>query len=96
MFMRSYVEGMFYMHNFGWGWWLLMSIGMVAFWAVVIYGIVWLARGGQNPRQRDEQPPEDPKAILKRRLAQGEISLEEYRRLSDALSDESEHHSMAV
>jgi putative membrane protein len=72
---------MFYMHSFGWGWWLLMSIGMVAFWGVVIYGIVWLLRGGSP--QRPEQPPiERPPEILKRRLAQGEISVEEYEQLT--------------
>jgi putative membrane protein len=62
---------MFYMHSFGWGWWLVMSIGMVAFWALVIYGIVWLIRGG-------------------------EISIEEYRRLLEALDDRSPTHSMAA
>lgn len=68
----------FYMHNLGWGWSTVMSIGMVAFWALVIYAIVWLIRSGQNVQQRDERPPETPEEILKRRLARGEISPEEY------------------
>ena len=72
---------MFYMHRFGWGWWLLMSIGMVAFWGVVIYGVAWLLRGG-SPQRPEQPPPERPQEILKRRLAQGEISVEEYERLS--------------
>ena len=84
------------MHSFGWGWWLVMSIGMVAFWALVIYGIVWLIRGGANPKQRDERPPESPRQILKRRLAEGEISIEEYGRLLEALDDRSPTHSMAA
>jgi putative membrane protein len=45
---------MFYMHGVGWGWWLLMSVGMVGFWGLVIWAIVALVRGGtagpQQPR----------------------------------------------
>ena len=75
---------MFYMHNFGWGWWLLMSIGMVAFWALVIYGIVWLLRG-RTTDLHEERPREHPDEILKRRLAQGELSIDEYNQLHAAL-----------
>lgn len=87
---------MFYMHNLGWGWWLVMSIGMVAFWALVIYAIVWLIRDGQNPQQRDQPLPESPPQILKRRLAEGEISIDEYTRLVRALDDQPPQHSMAA
>jgi putative membrane protein len=87
---------MFYMHNFGWGWWLVMTIGMVAFWALVIFGIVWLVHGGQNTQRRDEPPRDSPKELLERRLAQGEISVDEYRRLLDALDDHHPPHSMAA
>jgi putative membrane protein len=72
---------MFYMHSFGWGWWLLMSIGMVAFWGVVIFGAVWLLRGG-SPQRPGQPSPERPQEILERRLARGEISVEEYERLT--------------
>jgi len=40
------------MHDAGWGWWLLMSLGMVAFWALVVYGVVVLARGFRRPQTR--------------------------------------------
>jgi putative membrane protein len=76
---------MFYMHSIGWGWWLLMSIGMVAFWGLVICGVVALVRGGGwGPRQ---QPPDtdQPLDILQRRLARGEISTEQYEELRDTL-----------
>ena len=73
-----------------------MSIGMVAFWALVIYGIVWLIRGGQNPQQRDQQSPESPRQVLKRRVAEGEISIEEYWRLLEALDDQPPRHSIAA
>ncbi len=71
------------MHGIGWGWWLLMSFGMVAFWGLVIWGIVALVRG-ENLGSR--QPEDDrPLDVLQRRLARGEISVEEYEELRDAL-----------
>ena len=76
---------MFYMHSFGWGWWVVMSIGMVAFWGVLIWGIVALLRGGgSGPRQRASES-DQPLDILQRRLARGEISAEEYEELREAL-----------
>jgi putative membrane protein len=75
---------MFYMHDIGWGWWFVMSIGMVAFWAAVIYGLVWMLRG-ERKAERDELPSDSPEQILKRRLAQGEISIEQYERLRETI-----------
>ena len=72
------------MHDAGWGWWLLMSIGMVAFWALIIVGVVWLARG-RPTELRQETPRERPDEILKRRLARGEISIDEYDQLHETL-----------
>jgi putative membrane protein len=76
------------MHDVGWGWWLFMSVGMVGFWALVIYGVVWLARratpspdAGARPRY----PAESPRQVLQRRLAAGEISVDEYERLRAVL-----------
>ncbi len=79
------------MHDIGWGWWLVMSIGMVAFWGLVIYGIVLLVRGQPQP-PRQEPPEERPEDILKRRLARGDISPEQYRELQDALARPPEDH----
>jgi putative membrane protein len=76
---------MFYMHSFGWGWWLLMSIGMVAFWGLVIWGIVALVRGGGSGHGHDASDSDRPLDIVQRRLARGEISTEEYEELRDAL-----------
>jgi putative membrane protein len=87
---------MFYMHDIGWGWWLLMSIGMVAFWAIVIYGIAWLLRGSQNMQQHHESHTPSPQETLKQRLARGEISIDEYRRLLEALEEQPPQQSMAA
>jgi putative membrane protein len=77
---------MFYMHGAGWGWWMLMSIGMVAFWGLIVCGIVLLVRGQSpsGPEQPAREPPED---VLKRRLAQGEISIDEYEQLHAAIEE---------
>jgi len=81
------------MHDAGWGWWLLMSIGMVAFWSLIIYGIVLLVRGQTNPREPESR--ELPTEILKRRLAAGEISIDEYEQLRETL-EEARHAPIAA
>jgi putative membrane protein len=65
-----------------WGW-VLMCVGMIAFWAVVI-GAIWYAvthatRGEQPTRERS------PEQILDERFARGEIDADEYATRRDAL-----------
>lgn len=62
---------MWYGHGMGpWGW-----LMMVAFWAVVVFLIVWAFRSAATPGQ----PAEDtPLRILDERLARGEIDREDY------------------
>jgi putative membrane protein len=79
---------MFSMHNLGWGGWLVMSVGMVALWALLIFGVVALARRGFGPRDHESrvQAPSEPAVdILERRLASGELSIEEYEERRAAL-----------
>lgn len=84
---------MFYMHDIGWGWEFLMAIGMIAFWALIIYGVVWLIRGG-NTTSSTAPPPatptETPREILDRRLASGELTIEEYHERREALEHNKE------
>ena len=76
---------MWHMNGVGWGWWVLMSVAMVAVWALVIYGVYSLARERESrPGERDRETPED---VLKRRLAAGEIGVDEYERLREAIAD---------
>jgi putative membrane protein len=60
----------------GAGWMIVMMFVMVLFWAAIILGIVWLARGAFDgwggPRR------ETPTDILERRFAEGAISVEDY------------------
>ncbi len=77
----------FSMHMDGWsaGSWVLMVVGMALFWGLVIVGVVWLVRSlGEGGSRR----PLDARELLERRLAEGDISVEEYRERREALSHE--------
>jgi Predicted membrane protein (DUF2078). len=65
-----------HMDNWGAGWWILMAFMMVAFWGLVIVGIVWLIR--TLMAERHGHGGASPIELLDRRLASGEISPEEY------------------
>jgi putative membrane protein len=75
---------MYYMHDIGWEWWVVMSIGMIAFWGLVVYAIVWLVRS-EASQPREQRPRERPDEVLERRLAEGEISIDEYNRLRETI-----------
>ncbi len=66
-------------HDWGGGWWIVMALGMVAFWALLIGGGIWIVRQISSARGPDSAG-EAPAAleILDRRLAEGAISIEEY------------------
>lgn len=61
---------------------IAMMLGMIIFWGLVILGIVWLLR---ETIGRGHHAP-DPLAILDRRLAEGQVSTEEYERLKKTLA----------
>jgi putative membrane protein len=75
----------------GWGWagWILMSVGMVAFWALVITAVVLAVRYLAGSRSTAPSPPSyappSPEEILADRFARGEIDAEEYRQRLELL-----------
>jgi putative membrane protein len=73
------------MHDAGSGWWVLMMIGMLLFWALVIAGVVWLVRSGAGQAPRDSAKSAND--MLDDRLAAGEISVEEYQQRRQLLRD---------
>jgi putative membrane protein len=81
------------MHDVGAGWWIVMSLGMIAFWALVIWAVAAAARGMSADRRRQDSSTDEPGPIetLQRRLARGEISPEEYRRLRETLRDDADY-----
>lgn len=70
-----------YHHDLGTGGWILMMLGMLIFWGAIIALVVWAVRGGLTTR-RDDTPEE----ILRKRLADGSISVEEYEQRRAALT----------
>ena len=82
---------MMFWNGGGWAWWQagLMWIAMIAFWALLIWAVYTLITGftrrpGQPDRGSGPQPG-GARRILEERLAGGEISPEEYRRLREVL-----------
>ncbi len=64
---------MYYGYDWGWGW-LLMALMMVLFWGGVVALVIWLFRSA-----RPGTPPADSASeTLRRRLAAGEITPDEY------------------
>ncbi len=72
------------MHDVGAGWWIVMSVWMVAFWVLVIWAI-WRVTGDRRGAQSGSEARETPLETLDRRLAAGEITVDQYERLRDAL-----------
>lgn len=64
----------------GAGWFIVMLVGMIIFWGLLITGLIVLIRyiAAHTPTRQPLQGAETPQDILKRRLAAGEISTEEY------------------
>jgi putative membrane protein len=69
----------------GLGGWIVMTLFMVAFWALVIVGIVAIFRGVRDDRPSGAAVQRDPMQILDERFARGEIDAEEYRARQDVL-----------
>jgi putative membrane protein len=67
-----------YMHDMGWGWGILMTLGWLALLGLFV-GVLMAA-------VRDRRSA-SPREILDRRLAAGEIDHDTYRRARDAISD---------
>lgn len=72
-----------YHDGMGWGGWLVMLLGMVAFWGLVVWAVVVLFR---DTRSVDARPAHhDPLDTLDERFARGEIDETEYRARADVL-----------
>ena len=73
-------------HNMGWGAWTLMAIGMVTFWALVVWLVAALVREGPQKTTTDtESPTASAERILAERYARGDIDADDYHRLLEDL-----------
>ena len=73
---------MWYGSNGGWGGWLLMTIAMVLFWALIITAVVLIVRYlvSLRPTGTSAGSARTPKEVLAERYARGEIDDDEYQR----------------
>jgi putative membrane protein len=72
-----------YHDGMGWGGWIVMTLAMVAFWALVVFAVLALfrtQRSGESTLDR-----RDPVQILDERFARGEIDEDEYHARSSVL-----------
>lgn len=69
---------MWWNDGMGWGGWIVMTLTMLAFWSLVVFGVIAIFRGDREARS-DQAPRErDPQQILDERFARGEIDADEY------------------
>ena len=66
-------------HTSSWAW-VLMTFGMVAFWGLLITGIVMLTRYGASGTPTEQRPSAEltPERLLAERFARGDIDENEY------------------
>lgn len=70
---------------------ILMIVGMVLFVVLLGVGVVWVVRsllGERAGRTRSRGEPRDALQALERRLAEGEIDVDEYRERREVLERE--------
>ena len=61
----------------GAGTWVVMSLLMLAFWALVVFGVIALFRSGKTSDSDGGAPSSPPQQLLDDRFARGEIDAEE-------------------
>jgi putative membrane protein len=77
---------MFYQHHMDAGGWVFMALGNIIIWGLIIAFIIWLAQDLRTrPHRHHFASGASATEILDRRLASGEIDVEEYTRLRASL-----------
>ena len=73
------------------GWWVVMMVGMLVFWAIFVIGVVALLRHYLPRRNWQGSEPQSTSAIeiLRERFARGELNEEEYSRRLALLKEKS-------
>lgn len=75
-----------YHDGMGWSGWLVMVVGMVAFWGLVVWAVIAIFRSTQtSTTDGGGAAHRDPLDILDERFARGEIDESEYRARADVL-----------
>lgn len=75
-------------NGMGWGGWIVMSLVMLAFWALVVFAVVAVFRGvGRSSGPVEPTTRSDPLETLQERFARGEIDADEYEARAKVLRD---------
>lgn len=69
----------------GWGGWVLMTLMMLAFWALLIFGGLAVYRSMRRDDNRSPQGREDAERLLDERFARGEIDAKDYQERRELL-----------
>lgn len=80
---------MYWGHHMGTGGWIFSILATVIFVALIVALIVWMVSSNSRSDGSSDVTGESPRDILDRRLASGEITVEQYSRLREALGDAS-------
>lgn len=72
-----------YDDGMAWGGWLVMLLGMVAFWGLAVWAVVVIFRSTRSGNARPTD--RDPLDILGERFARGEIDETEYRARAEVI-----------
>lgn len=64
----------------------LMGVGMIALWALIIWAVSGLVTSATRGATGGQPPAVNARRILDERRAKGEIDVEEYRGLREAMS----------
>jgi len=81
-------------NHMGGGAWVLMGLGMIIFWGLVIFGVVWLVRALTDHRTPGLGRTREPSAleVLDLKLAEGSISVDDYRERRRLLTGEAKEN----
>ena len=74
-----------YGDGFGWAGWVVMSLMMLAFWALLIFGGLAVARSLRRDDRRSAEGRASAEQLLDERFARGEIDAEDYRQRRELL-----------
>jgi putative membrane protein len=83
-----------YWNHMDGGGWVFMGIGMLLFWGLVIFGVVWLVRTLTDHRSArgDRDGERSALEVLDLKLAEGAMSIEDYDERRQALTRGSNKH----
>jgi putative membrane protein len=69
----------------GWAGWVVMTMFMLAFWALVVFGGIAVFRSASRVEQRPGDGRDEAERLLDERFARGEIDAEDYQQRRDLL-----------